>query len=184
MNSEPQVLNYSMITIVEVGKVPWSEAEDRQLRQMTLDGLNRNEMSRLLKRSTAAIARRCFKLGLTRARGNHALVQATITALNYKQVGPNTDTLPTINRGEPRFEQATASMIALINQPAPRRNQYSCDIMDLNNSRCRWPYGNPQKPGFFYCGAPTEPTKPYCTKHCNKAYNGRIQVKVDRAKQL
>ena len=179
MDSEPLGLDYSMITTVSVSKIPWSEYEDQQLRQMTVDGLNRREMSDKLHRSTAAIARRCFKLGLTRARGNHGLVQAAIAALEFKRVGPNCDTV--LDKGHEQLEPQVTSMLAIINAPAPKRDKYSCGIMELTRTKCHWPCGDPQKPNFFYCGAPIEHTKPYCTKHCNKAYYGRVPPKLARA---
>ena len=35
---------------------------------------------------------------------------------------------------------------------------------------CQWPHGDPGTPDFHFCGDRTEPGKPYCTKHCRKAY--------------
>jgi len=177
MHSGTLALDYSKITNIAVSKIPWSEYEDQQLRQMTVDGMNRREMSEKLKRSTAAIARRCKKLGLTRGKGNHALVQATMKALKFKNTGPNGDLKP---KGEPDLSAIAPSMLAIINKPAPKRNQHNCDIMELTRTKCRWPYGDPQKPGFFFCGAPVEGVKSYCTKHCNQAYYGRTQVQVRR----
>jgi GcrA cell cycle regulator len=35
---------------------------------------------------------------------------------------------------------------------------------------CRWPEGDPRKPGFRFCNAAdVVPGKPYCAKHCAKA---------------
>ncbi|MGH6959569.1 MAG: GcrA family cell cycle regulator, partial [Dongiaceae bacterium] len=31
---------------------------------------------------------------------------------------------------------------------------------------CMWPVGDPKSPEFHFCGAPTEPNRPYCTSHC------------------
>lgn len=35
---------------------------------------------------------------------------------------------------------------------------------------CRWPHGEPRKPGFRFCCAPAVLGKPYCVEHAAKAY--------------
>jgi GcrA cell cycle regulator len=40
---------------------------------------------------------------------------------------------------------------------------------------CRWPIGEPRKPGFRFCCAPAVLGKPYCTEHAARAY---VQVTV------
>jgi len=47
---------------------------------------------------------------------------------------------------------------------------------DLTNDTCRWPYGDPGTPGFFYCGAMDANNaghRPYCVFHTRIAY-GRV----------
>ena len=43
-------------------------------------------------------------------------------------------------------------------------------IMDLRDSMCRWPIGDPAKPGFGFCGQRATPGVPYCAAHCRIAY--------------
>lgn len=35
---------------------------------------------------------------------------------------------------------------------------------------CRWPEGDPKEAGFHFCEAKTEPGRPYCQPHCERAY--------------
>ncbi|MGH6628849.1 MAG: GcrA family cell cycle regulator [Burkholderiales bacterium] len=36
---------------------------------------------------------------------------------------------------------------------------------------CAWPFGDPRKPGFHFCGAtPVVPGKPYCAAHFHDAH--------------
>lgn len=35
---------------------------------------------------------------------------------------------------------------------------------------CQWPLGDPVGQDFKFCGAPTEPGRPYCVQHCEAAY--------------
>lgn len=47
------------------------------------------------------------------------------------------------------------------------------DLVQLDNRRCRWPIGDPLKPGFSYCGRckPDDRSKPYCDAHAAAARN-------------
>lgn len=42
-------------------------------------------------------------------------------------------------------------------------------LFDLQRKHCRWPHGDPDKPGFHYCGGPAR-KGPYCTLHHRIAY--------------
>ena len=43
-------------------------------------------------------------------------------------------------------------------------------IMDLRETMCRWPIGDPAKPGFGFCGQRAAAGAPYCGAHCRIAY--------------
>jgi len=46
-----------------------------------------------------------------------------------------------------------------------------CSLLELTQDTCRWPLGDPQEPGFCFCGhLPTAGT-PYCKPHARMAYN-------------
>jgi hypothetical protein len=39
----------------------------------------------------------------------------------------------------------------------------------LPDGACRWPLGDPAKPGFAFCGAPRLGRRPYCSSHLGQA---------------
>ena len=45
-------------------------------------------------------------------------------------------------------------------------------LMELDRSTCRWPVGDPAGSGFFFCGGRVASGRPYCPKHCARAYIG------------
>jgi GcrA cell cycle regulator len=53
-------------------------------------------------------------------------------------------------------------------------------IMDLRESMCRWPMGDPTKADFRFCGARCTPGIPYCTHHARIAYQPVADRKRDR----
>jgi len=62
------------------------------------------------------------------------------------------------------------------------------DILGLTPTSCRWPLGAMRdRPPYRFCGAPTEPDKPYCEHHAKMARSGeqgrRAAPKSDPAKR-
>lgn len=53
-------------------------------------------------------------------------------------------------------------------------------IMDLRESMCRWPMGDPTKPEFRFCGARSVTGLPYCSHHSRVAYQPVADRKRDR----
>ncbi|MDI4667129.1 GcrA family cell cycle regulator, partial [Xanthobacter autotrophicus] len=68
--------------------------------------------------------------------------------------------------------------------PAPADNvvpmAQRCTIMNLTESTCRWPIGEPGKENFHFCGARSNPGTPYCTTHARMAYQPVQDRRRDR----
>ncbi len=43
-------------------------------------------------------------------------------------------------------------------------------ILSLTERMCRWPHGDPKKPGFRFCGKPAADGTSYCADHLKLAY--------------
>ncbi len=48
---------------------------------------------------------------------------------------------------------------------------------------CQWPFGVVRTPEFHFCEVRSEPGRPYCTAHMNKAYLTRAQYHAQRDAQ-
>lgn len=53
-------------------------------------------------------------------------------------------------------------------------------IMELRESTCRWPLGDPATPEFRYCGGQSPIGTPYCTYHSRVAYQPAQDRRRDR----
>jgi len=69
-----------------------------------------------------------------------------------------------------------------------KKHNKSATILDLTERMCRWPIGDPKKPGFRFCGKATVMAGvPYCKEHIEMAYqqpqsrNKRVQHEEPRA---
>ncbi|MAM95028.1 MAG: GcrA cell cycle regulator [Parvibaculum sp.] len=43
-------------------------------------------------------------------------------------------------------------------------------VLTLTEHTCKWPIGDPGRPGFHFCGRGAEHGSPYCTEHARMAY--------------
>ncbi|MBL4595730.1 MAG: GcrA cell cycle regulator [Robiginitomaculum sp.] len=43
-------------------------------------------------------------------------------------------------------------------------------VLTLTNQLCKWPIGDPAKPGFKFCGRGSNSSSPYCQDHAAQAY--------------
>lgn len=50
-------------------------------------------------------------------------------------------------------------------------HQRIASVLDLKESTCHWPVGDPGTPGFFFCGG-TVTKQSYCSHHARVAFNG------------
>lgn len=55
-----------------------------------------------------------------------------------------------------------------------------CTLLELNDSKCKWPIGDPGHADFFFCGGNTVAGLPYCAYHCRIAYQPVADRRRDR----
>jgi GcrA cell cycle regulator len=53
-------------------------------------------------------------------------------------------------------------------------------ILELTESTCRWPVGDPGSGDFFFCGGNTVGGLPYCPRHARLAYQPATDRRRDR----
>ncbi|MBO1018568.1 GcrA cell cycle regulator [Methylobacterium sp. SD274] len=75
------------------------------------------------------------------------------------------------------FPETTALVMP---QATPLAVSKRVTIMDLRESMCRWPLGDPTSPDFHYCGDRSITGLPYCTHHAQIAYQPAAERKRDR----
>ena len=56
-------------------------------------------------------------------------------------------------------------------------------IVDLKESMCKWPLGDPTSPDFRYCGSATMGAGPYCKHHGKMAYQPAQDRRRDRDRE-
>lgn len=71
-------------------------------------------------------------------------------------------------------ETATRSKIRRMKLPS-RDSFQPKQFEDLSKDECKWPLGDPKKPGFGFCGKATvAERKPYCAEHTDLATEKKV----------
>lgn len=191
--------------------VNWSDEIIASLKRLWAKGLSASEIAAELGITRNAVIGKVHRLGLSgRQRSlpvqEHSLAGASVTPQPKPRANKPVKTSsrsgvhvaaprPTVtrvtNHGN-RFDRVEVfapkpvrimASVDDLNIPAEQR----CALADLDAARCRWPVGEPNAPGFFFCGAPTvtvevvgarfEPIRqlPYCAGHwCRSVQSGRL----------
>lgn len=87
--------------------------------------------------------------------------------------GPKPNRTVTMRAIKSRQREQAAQAYAIeaeASPPEPAPIAQRCTILDLTDSKCHWPIGDPGQPDFFFCGGKTLNGVPYCGYHTRVAY--------------
>ncbi len=169
---------------------PWDDARVTLLTQLWLDGYSAQQCADRLGGGITrnSVISKIHREGIsarTKTRSPRQAQRAWKPRQGVKE-GKATERLSMINArrkmvgGEPfatiaEFyadqDRRTAEMAALAAAPeveVPLSERRGID--ELRDNQCRWPIGDPQKPGFHFCHAKKITGLPYCTQHSARAY--------------
>lgn len=115
-----------------------------------------------------AVIGKLFRLGLVR--------QGRLPRFGNRVVKPKKNSIRPFNMGgasakapKPAPEQGPPEFTGDPSEIAPEQRR---SLLDLTNETCRWPYGEPSQPDFFFCGAleaDCQGERPYCAAHSKMA---------------
>jgi GcrA cell cycle regulator len=145
----------------------WTDERVAALRLWWSEGATATAIAeRLGGVSRSAVLGKIFRLRLAAA----ATTAATTAA---EKAAPDVSSPAALAR-RPRGRRKKSPQIV---HAATRRRGKS--LLELKNDSCRWPFGRPGTPSFFFCGAPgadLERGMPYCAVHARRAYRSGESV--------
>lgn len=167
--------------------ITWTDDRVEQLKKLWSDGLSASQIAAEIGGVTRnAVIGKVHRLGLsgrgkTKAANSQRPRKATRapsapTPISQQPAPRSTVMLAPVPAPlaiEPAQQTAIADDVAI---PISER----ITIMDLRESMCRWPMGDPTKPEFRFCGARSVTGLPYCTHHARVAYQPVTDRKRDR----
>ena len=136
---------------------PWSALEDEIMARMAASGKSGSEIGEALGRPRNSVIGRCHRQGI-KLRGKKCENKGGRPRKAITQPKPS----------------AQPSAPVAVPQPRPLEQPESprmITLMQLTRSSCRWPFNDPKKPDFRYCGLSQHGDSPYCEAHQALAYN-------------
>ncbi|MGE3249957.1 MAG: GcrA family cell cycle regulator [Hyphomonadaceae bacterium] len=140
----------------------WDEDNVALLRRLWAEGYSAGEIAR---RFGAGCSRNSV-IGKAHRMGLSARTKPTLAALE-KRVQKKVRRLARKAAGaaEPHYVQETL-------EPLRLEDGTTASVLTLGLFMCRFPIGDPETPGFSFCGRSTEFPGPYCRFHARVAYRG------------
>ena len=149
----------------------WTDERVEHLKKLWSDGLSASQIAAELGGITRnAVIGKVHRLGLSgRAK---APTSAAPRQRKARQPGHVFRAMRTATRGNTAL--AVLPVYEIEPEPEPIENiiplGQRCTIMELTDSKCHWPIGDPGQADFFFCGGKTVPGLPYCGYHSRVAY--------------
>ncbi|MBB3021678.1 GcrA cell cycle regulator [Microvirga lupini] len=167
----------------------WTDERVELLKKLWTDGLSASQIAAELGNVTRnAVIGKVHRLGLSGRAKDAKPAASTATARPRKAT--RAPSAPAPLPPQPHPNNVVVAPIAL--QPVTQEPSVYIEddlavpvservtIMDLRESMCRWPMGDPTKPEFRFCGARSITGLPYCTHHARVAYQPVADRKRDR----
>jgi len=118
-----------------------------KVHRLGLSGRAKSLSSAASRRSNAHPAQQMIRMTRPIARGNTALAQAF-------EVEP---------------DPVTSDNVVPMSQ--------RMSLLELNETTCHWPIGDPSSPDFFFCGGKVLTGLPYCAQHSRVAYQPPVNLR-------
>lgn len=171
--------------MADAGGGGWTEERVELLGKLWGDGLSASQIAGVLGGGVTrnAVIGKVHRLGLAgraKSGGQPAAArkpkprQVTAPSLEAGQVQPDE---PPEAEPAPRMPVSHAAPSQAVAIPVSQR----VSILDLRDTMCRWPLGDPQSADFGFCGARSATGLPYCHDHCRIAYQPAAERRRLRA---
>jgi GcrA cell cycle regulator len=162
----------------------WSEDRVQLLMKLWNDGRSASQIASELGGVTRnAVIGKVHRLGLS----GRAKTPSSVAPRAKKPKAPVAPrTSAPVSRGNTALKPQYAPVAQPIAEAAvePLENVVPigerCTLLELKESSCRWPIGDPGKSDFLFCGGKSDAGVPYCAYHCRIAY----QPVADRRRRM
>ncbi|MBB6308122.1 GcrA family cell cycle regulator [Xanthobacter tagetidis] len=165
----------------------WTDERVELLKKLWGDGLSASQIAGELGEVTRnAVIGKVHRLGLS-GRAKTAPTAAR-PRKPMREAEPRRDERPQrpMTHGNTALAPSLEQMVQEAPAPAPQSADnvvpmgQRCTIMNLTESTCRWPMGEPGTDGFYFCGGKTKQGLPYCAHHARIAYQPVQDRRRDR----
>ena len=158
--------------------MPWNNENVEQLRELWDQGLPTSQIGKILNFTKNAVVGKAHRIGLER---RPSPIRRRIMKPDRKKA--RAPLMPNLS-----FDVKNDNNLTKQSEVEKYKEKDRYLAKDLLNGKksigCEWPSGHPNESGFSYCGSEKVDGKPYCIKHCNKAYIAPEKAKVGLIKSF
>jgi len=165
--------------------ISWTDERVELLKKLWSDGLSASQIATELGNVTRnAVIGKVHRLGLSgRAKDKAAAAQRPRKAARSPSAPV---AIPPQNRTNVIMAPVPRPLVIHEEPAVPAEDDLGIPvservtIMELRESMCRWPMGDPTKAEFRFCGARSVSSLPYCDHHARVAYQPVADRKRER----
>jgi len=152
----------------------WPEPHTELLREKQAGGFSASQIAALLNArfkthySRSAIIGKIHRLGLGRDRAT-IVFDAKRAA---RSLGRKASAERRAQRAQAKAKAAPKLAPHFADEALPAEDAPPAklfQLIDMEAHQCRWPYGDPKRAGFGFCGCAVFPGKPYCPEHVKRS---------------
>lgn len=152
-------------------KFQWTEEATTEAFRMWQDGRSASEIGAHFGVSRNAVLGKVHRAAMA-SRSTPHLNRSRPRKAAPKERAPKA-ARPRVPRSQPQRDPLPAFKAAgPMPDTAAVEGSRRVPLIELTNSMCRWPIGDPKEPGFGFCGLPAAEGRSYCRAHHRRAYNG------------
>ncbi len=139
---------------------PWTEQRVSDLKAMHAEGLSYSQIGNELKVSRNAAIGKANRLGLPprEKKGRPRVARA----YPKHRKPPRVKWQPSVRLPKMKVEPMSEEITLPFGK--------GCSLLELSESTCRWPIGDPALPDFQFCGGDSITGLSYCPGHARMAY--------------
>ncbi len=139
----------------------WTPERVEQLRSFVVNGLTCSQIAAEIGVTRNAVIGKIHRLGLSSGRPAAAPARDCPPRARRPRFSPQRVLLRLIRTDAPGGEAAAG---------VPVESAKPCSLLDIAQSGCRWPIGDPAASDFVFCGNETVGGFSYCAGHARMAY--------------
>ena len=143
----------------------WTDDRVDLLRKLWTDGLSASQIAAELGGVTRnAVIGKVHRLGLS------GRAKSSSTSNRQKRTSARSSAYPKTSRANSKQGTGTSIPRAAPIVDIPKPTYLMIDLLQLNETTCKFPIGDPQEDNFGFCGTKAKDGDPYCEYHCRLVY--------------
>ena len=154
------------------GAATWTTERVDQLRNYVTAGLTCSQIADEIGVTRNAVIGKIHRMGLspTRPRGRPSALAQRMGATTTRPRRPPTRIARLLRAFAANTTVTPFDTTLVTAEMAPVDSAQRCSLLDLANGHCRWPFGDPGKADFGFCGHDAVAGFSYCAGHARLAY--------------